>query len=111
MYLSPPPPLVAEVVPQSLVFKYDYFSLDDVLRSLLPDGMVVPSAFAQTGHVAHLNLRDEQLPFKYVIGRVVVDKHPSVRTTINKVGTIDNVFRNFQVCCCSFHLIISTSFV
>ena len=31
--------------------------------------MEIPSAFETVGHIAHLNLREEQLPFKKVIGQ------------------------------------------
>ncbi len=32
--------------------------------------MEVPSAFETVGHIAHLNLREELLPWKHVIGQV-----------------------------------------
>ena len=52
---------------------------------------------ALAGHIAHLNLRDEQLPFKHVIGQVVLDKNqPRIKTVLNKLGTITNEFRVFE---------------
>ena len=47
---------------------------------------------------AHLNLREQYLPYKTLIANVILDKHASIRTVINKtdvVGT-SNVYRTFQ---------------
>ena len=45
----------------------------------------MPSSFETVGHIAHLNLRDELLPFKRVIGRVLLEKNtPRIRTVLNK---------------------------
>lgn len=56
------------------------------LQKVLPDGVDVPTSFESVGHIAHLNLRDEQLPYKTLIGQVIIDKNPSIRTVVNKVG-------------------------
>jgi hypothetical protein len=40
------------------------------LQRLLPQGVEVPTSFEMVGHLVHLNLRDEQLPYKNVIGQV-----------------------------------------
>ncbi|KAH9800457.1 tRNA (guanine(37)-N1)-methyltransferase 1 [Citrus sinensis] len=46
------------------------------------------------GHIAHLNIHDELLPFKDVIAKVIYDKnYPRIKTVVNKVGTIANEFR------------------
>lgn len=45
----------------------------------------MPSAYEMVGHIAHLNLRDEQLPWKYIIGQVLLDKNPPIKTVVNKV--------------------------
>ena len=47
---------------------------------------------------AHLNLREQYLPYKHIIASVILDKNPTIRTVINKtsdVGT-ESVFRTFQ---------------
>ena len=58
------------------------------------DDVDVPSRFEVAGHVAHVNLRDEWLPYKHWIGQVLLDKNsPAIKTVVNKVGTIENVYR------------------
>lgn len=51
---------------------------------LLPPGLDVPCSFETVGHIAHLNLRDELLPHKLVIGRVLLDKNTRLKTVLNK---------------------------
>ena len=76
---------------------YDILTVEQVLRKLLPQGMEVPSAFEQVGHVAHVNLRDEQLPYKAVIGQVLLDKNSRLRSVVNKVESISNELRVFPM--------------
>ena len=57
----------------------------------------IPQGFNSAGHVAHLNLRENYMPYKKVIAEVLVDKNPHIRTVINKtadVGT-ESEFRTF----------------
>jgi hypothetical protein len=54
-------------------------------QKLLPAGSEVPSSFESVGHIAHLNIRDELLPWKRVIGQVIMDKNPHITTVVNKV--------------------------
>ncbi|KAM7257466.1 hypothetical protein ACFE04_013207 [Oxalis oulophora] len=64
---------IVEVVPYSLTLGYSYWS---------------------AGHVAHLNIHDELLPFKDTIAKVIYDKnYPRIKTVVNKVGAIENEFR------------------
>lgn len=39
-------------------------------QKLLPAGVDAPSSFETIGHLIHLNLREEQLPYKHLIGKV-----------------------------------------
>ncbi|CAK9154419.1 unnamed protein product [Ilex paraguariensis] len=100
-----------EVVPYLLTLGYSYWSADHVLKQILPPGLEVPSSFETiiiilvidkridvtnfyTGHIAHLNIADNLLPYKEVIAKVIYDKNqPRIRTVVNKVGTITNKFR------------------
>lgn len=47
--------------------------------------------------VAHLNLREQYLPYKNIIGQVILDKNPPLRTVINKTDNVgnDDEFRTF----------------
>lgn len=89
--------LEAEVVPFSVRLGFDQLTTGEVLRELLPPDMDVPSAFETAGHLAHVNLREEQLPFKELIGQVILAKNGHLRTVVNKVGAIDSTFRHFKL--------------
>ncbi|CAD5177385.1 unnamed protein product [Musa acuminata subsp. malaccensis] len=90
-----------EAVPYSITLGYSYWGADHILKQILPCGMEVPTSFEtvvklfhSTGHVAHLNLTEDQLPYKDVIAKVIYDKNqPRILTVVNKVGTITNEFR------------------
>ncbi|XP_076933243.1 tRNA (guanine(37)-N(1))-methyltransferase 2-like [Bidens hawaiensis] len=83
-----------ETVPYTVTLGYSYWSADQVLKQVLPPGLEVPSSFETIGHIAHLNITDELLPYKDVIAKVIYDKnHPRIQTVVNKVGSIANEFR------------------
>lgn len=46
---------------------------------------------------AHLNLREQYLPYKHLIGQVLLDKNANVRTVINKIEDVGstNPYRTF----------------
>lgn len=74
---------------------------DDIASAILPEADEhdeIPSGFTQVGHVAHLNLRDQYLPYKNLIGEILVDKNPGVRTVINKVDDVgeESEYRTFK---------------
>ncbi|XP_027342079.1 tRNA (guanine(37)-N1)-methyltransferase 1 isoform X2 [Abrus precatorius] len=90
--------LIFELVRCKLTLFYDYWQMTEILEALLPEGMIVPSAFETVGHIAHLNLRDEHLPYKRLIAKVVLDKNkPRIQTVVNKVDTIQNEYRTMQL--------------
>ncbi|KAJ8475861.1 hypothetical protein OPV22_019588 [Ensete ventricosum] len=100
-----------EAVPYSLTLGYSYWGADHILKQILPHGMEVPTSFetvvkflllsvvllllmVYARHVAHLNLTEDQLPYKDVIAKVIHDKNqPIIQTVVNKIGTITNEFR------------------
>ncbi|KAH9858334.1 guanine-N-1-methyltransferase [Lenzites betulinus] len=89
----------AELVPYDLHFGYSYWSADEIFHAILPEELEdgAPSGFATVGHIAHLNLRPEYLPYKHIIGQVILDKSPTCRTVVNKIDSIVDKFRVFKM--------------
>lgn len=88
--------------PYNFQITYEQLGVEESLRQLLPaDIAEIPCSFEQAGHLAHLNLREETLPYKHIIGQVILDKNPAISTVVNKVGNIETEFRTFpmEVCC------------
>jgi tRNA G37 N-methylase Trm5 len=53
---------------------------DEIIERLLPDQLTdIPASFTMIGHIAHFNLRDEYLPYKYLIGQVILEVISSSR--------------------------------
>lgn len=68
----------------------------EAVNAILPSGMEALHSFERIGHVAHMNMHREHLPYKQLIAQLVMDYYPgTVRTLVNKTGTIDTVFRTF----------------
>jgi tRNA (guanine37-N1)-methyltransferase len=88
-----------EIRPYTMNLDYDFWKSDDILRAVLPENLLdeVPTGFAQAGHVAHINLRDEFKPYGPLIGQVILDKNPKIETVVDKLQTIDTKFRTFQM--------------
>lgn len=87
-----------ELTTDEVTMGYDNLGVDEILRRLLPSSIRdVPSSFELVGRIAHVNLRDEQLPYRYLIGQVLLDKNPNLRTVVNKVGVIESQFRTFPM--------------
>ncbi|XP_043553179.1 tRNA (guanine(37)-N1)-methyltransferase isoform X1 [Chiloscyllium plagiosum] len=80
-----------------LEMTYEHFKPEEILKAVLPEGQDVTSGFSRVGHIVHMNLRDHQLPYKYLIGQVIMDKNPGVTSVVNKTNIIDNTYRNFQM--------------
>jgi tRNA (guanine37-N1)-methyltransferase len=85
--------------PYELTIGYDFWRSDEILTSILPEQFIneVPTGFTITGHVAHLNLREEFKPFGKLIGQVILDKNPNIRTVVDKLDTIHSVYRTFAM--------------
>lgn len=86
-------------VPYTLNLGYEHMTTDEVFRTLIPQQGQhdLPSSFEIAGHVAHTNLREEYLAWKFVIGQVLLDKNPALRTVVNKTGVIHETFRTFPM--------------
>ncbi|GBE77437.1 tRNA (guanine(37)-N1)-methyltransferase [Sparassis crispa] len=90
----------AQLVKHTLHFHYDDWNADEILNAVLPEDLsegAPPSSFAVSGHIAHMNLRPEYYPYKYLIGQVILDKNPGIKTVVNKIDNISNQFRIFNM--------------
>jgi tRNA (guanine37-N1)-methyltransferase len=78
-------------------FQYHQFTASFLLNQLLPvEVHPVPTAFEMVGHVAHLNLRAPHLPYRFLIGEVLLETLPIVETVIQKVGEVTGPYRTFD---------------
>nr|XP_057947504.1 tRNA (guanine(37)-N1)-methyltransferase [Doryrhamphus excisus] len=80
-----------------LKLTYENLKSEEVLEAVLPRGQDVTSAFSRVGHIAHMNLRDHQLPYRNLIGQVIMDKNPGITCVVNKTNMIDSTYRNFKM--------------
>jgi tRNA (guanine37-N1)-methyltransferase len=81
----------------SLSFTYENWKWDQLMESILPDDQDKFGGFTIVGRLVHLNLKDYLLPYKNIIGEIILDNVPNVKTVVNKLTTIDNTFRNFKM--------------
>ncbi|KAG2202985.1 hypothetical protein INT47_013201 [Mucor saturninus] len=87
-----------QVVPYEFELDYDYWTTEQILYSVMPEGDAeTPSSFTATGHIAHVNLKQENIPFKSLIAQVILDKNKKIKSVVNKTNAIDNTYRNFQM--------------
>ncbi|KAG7099715.1 hypothetical protein E1B28_001533 [Marasmius oreades] len=88
-----------DFVPYELILNYDHWTASEILQAILPKELRegAPTGFAATGHIAHMNLNEEYLPYKHVIGQIFLDKNKYIRTVVNKLDNIDTRFRFFEM--------------
>lgn len=91
---------LAKLVPFELFLDYKYWSYAELAEAIIPRAETedLPTSFQVVGHVAHLNLREQYLPYKHIIAELIVDKNPSISTVINKIDDVgeENEFRTFR---------------
>ncbi len=86
-----------ELAAAAAALSYADLTAAEVLRALLPPGLDPPASFETVGHVAHLNLRPELLPHRRVVGAVLLDKNPRLRTVVTKTGDVGGEFRVYPM--------------
>lgn len=96
-------PFVSSITESSLTtwsisLTYAQCSIEHVLKTLLPSEIQVPTSFETVGHIAHINLREEHIPWKKIIGQVMLDKlAPRIRTIVNKMESTGGPYRTFAM--------------
>ncbi|KAL3320721.1 tRNA (guanine(37)-N1)-methyltransferase [Cichlidogyrus casuarinus] len=76
---------------------YRNLTLEQALKIYLPDCIQPISGFTIMSHLAHFNLKPQALLYKQLIGEIVLDKVPNVRTVIHKAANIDSTYRTFKL--------------
>lgn len=82
---------------EEVEFTYENWRADELVRAIVPDGIEPATSYSKIGHILHINLKDNLLPFKTAIAQIYMDKTVGCRTIINKAQSIDNTFRNFNI--------------
>jgi tRNA (guanine37-N1)-methyltransferase len=88
---------VYEINFKDIVLTYDNFSYHSIFNAVLPSEEASVSSYSMIGHILHLNLREHVFPYKKFIGDVFLDKIKRAQIVVNKLTTIQNEFRNFQM--------------
>lgn len=90
-----------DLVPYNLKMEYGDWDYYEIVTSILPEDLLeeVPSGYTLTGDIAHVNLREAYLPYKQIIGQVILDKNPNIKTVINKTEEVGvtSEFRTFDM--------------
>ncbi|PGH14667.1 hypothetical protein AJ80_05848 [Polytolypa hystricis UAMH7299] len=89
-----------ELHPFPLKLDYSYWQYGDIIAAILPEKEMEepPVGYSQVGHVAHFNFRNHVLPYRYLVGEILIDKANNIRSVINKVDDVGstNQFRTFE---------------
>eukprot|EP00761_Pharyngomonas_kirbyi_P012080 gb/GECH01012107.1/.p1 GENE.gb/GECH01012107.1/~~gb/GECH01012107.1/.p1 ORF type:complete len:442 (+),score=89.88 gb/GECH01012107.1/:1-1326(+) len=86
-----------ELSSQEIEIGYEHMSVEEVLRQILPQNLDPITSFESVGHIAHVNLSKEHIPYRFLIGKVLIDKVPSLSMVVNKTGSINSKYRAFDM--------------
>ncbi|CBY07193.1 unnamed protein product [Oikopleura dioica] len=78
-------------------FTYRNFTASEIFELIFPANISRISGFANIGHIIQVNLKKPHFEYKKLIGRVLLDKVPTVKTVIAKNDSLteseENKFR------------------
>lgn len=86
-----------ELVKTTLTLNYENWQPDQIFKAVLPQELESPTSYTKVGHILHLNLRDNQLPYKTLIAQVYLDFASHTKTVVNKLNNIETEFRHFPM--------------
>lgn len=89
-----------ELQKYELQLTYHNLKTEEVLEAVLPQGQDVTSAFSRVGHIAHMNLREHQLPYKSLIGEK--KRHLCPQTYSRHPTNIKTIFDDKKCCICCY---------
>ncbi|CAG5106133.1 Oidioi.mRNA.OKI2018_I69.chr1.g2698.t1.cds [Oikopleura dioica] len=78
-------------------FTYRNFTASEIFEMIFPEEIQRISGFATIGHIIQVNLKKPHFEYKELIGRILLDKVPTVKTVIAKNDSLteseENKFR------------------
>ncbi|POM83078.1 Met-10+ like-protein family protein [Cryptosporidium meleagridis] len=77
--------------------EYKYLSYIECARQCIPNNIEIVSSFETIGHIAHLNLNEDSFQYRYILGKILLDKNPGIRTVVTKTGNIESRFRTYPL--------------
>ncbi|OII73430.1 TRM5 RNA methyltransferase [Cryptosporidium ubiquitum] len=77
--------------------EYKYLSYLECARQCIPVDIEIVSSFETVGHIAHLNLNDDNFEYRYILGKILLDKNPGIKTVVTKTGNIESTFRTYPL--------------
>jgi tRNA (guanine37-N1)-methyltransferase len=64
----------SEIKEREIKLNYNNYIWTEALKKIIPKDLEeVPSGYEIIGNIAHLNLREKYLPYKYYIGQIIID--------------------------------------
>ncbi|KAK2195948.1 bifunctional tRNA (guanine(37)-N(1))-methyltransferase [Babesia duncani] len=85
-----------ECTPVELKIGYKDLTLEESMKLVSDDANRIMIGFETVGHIAHVNLPDDRLAIKQLIGKIILDKHKHIRTVVNKVCELNNEYRTME---------------
>ncbi|XP_015794977.1 tRNA (guanine(37)-N1)-methyltransferase [Tetranychus urticae] len=81
---------------KSIELNFHNYNAHDIMDAVFPEEEKRVKSWSIIGHILHVNLRDEKLSHKELIGQILLATNPSIHMVINKAEIIDTKFRNFS---------------
>jgi len=83
----------------SITLDHNQQTVHSILSKILPDTVQPPpTGFEQIGHVVHLNLKSHHLPYRKIVGSVILEcLSPTIETVVNKVGEVSGPYRTYDM--------------
>ncbi|EWS71696.1 tRNA (guanine(37)-N1)-methyltransferase, putative (macronuclear) [Tetrahymena thermophila SB210] len=82
-----------EIVDYEVNIGFDNIPVNEILEKIIPAEIGVPTGYETVGHIAHFNLKPQQYPYKHLIGQVIIEKFKNIKTVVNKLDKLHNVYR------------------
>jgi len=79
-------------------FDHTNYDPELAIRHVLPEDIEEGvRSFQRMDYIVHVNLKDDYLPYKEVIGHLMLNAFPNAKLVVTKTNTIENKFRNMDL--------------